>query len=250
MEQRGAIHIFIVIKSELEKYGTPTTVNIRNTKDFIISYDTRNRIPYWVLEIISLKNFKRSQGNTRKGKKFTPDKTFNEMYQSTNKDYYMSGYDRGHMAAAGNYLHSSDLMGKTFILSNIAPQVGKNFNQGIWNQLEENIRSYIKKSIYKTAHILTGPLFIPKKVKRGNRTIYIMEYETLMGRIAVPTHFFKVIIFTNNNNTITYQSYIMPNEEISGPIYKFLRNISDIENYSGFRIFPKIDFGRIKMLFN
>uniref|UniRef100_A0A0K0FB23 Endonuclease n=1 Tax=Strongyloides venezuelensis TaxID=75913 RepID=A0A0K0FB23_STRVS len=265
MEQRRAIHIFLVIaiifllfgtfyyfygrvESELEKYGVPTDYNIRHMDGFIVSYDTRNRIPFWVLEVISSKNLERSQNNTRKNKYFSPDKTFYKTFQSTLEDYYKSGYDRGHMAAAGNYLHSKDTMQKTFTLSNIAPQVGKGFNQGLWSNLEQKIRKYIENNVYLTAHILSGPLFIPKKMERNNNTVYIMEYEVLNGRIAVPTHFFKVIIYTNNNKNITYQSYIMPNAKISGSFDKFAQNISTIENYAGFRIFPKIDFIKIKRM--
>ncbi len=45
-------------------------------------------------------------------------------FRSSNKDYFKSGFDRGHMAAAGNHKFHSDTMQKTFVLSNIAPQVG------------------------------------------------------------------------------------------------------------------------------
>lgn len=106
MEQRKAIHIFIVVtiiflifgilyynygtfETELEKYGIPTSDNIRSMDDFLISYDTRNRIPYWVLEVINLKNLNRSQGNNRKNKKFVSDKNFYKTFQSTTKDYYV-----------------------------------------------------------------------------------------------------------------------------------------------------------------
>jgi len=44
----------------------------------------------------------------------------NDLWQ----DYKGSGYDRGHMAAAGNHRHSQAAMDQTFVLSNISPQVG------------------------------------------------------------------------------------------------------------------------------
>ena len=46
-----------------------------------------------------------------------------EAFRSTNEDYARSGFDRGHMAAAGNSRFNAESMEKTFILSNIAPQV-------------------------------------------------------------------------------------------------------------------------------
>ncbi|VDQ15142.1 unnamed protein product [Trichobilharzia regenti] len=45
-----------------------------------------------------------------------------KMFRSTNDDYLHSGYDRGHLAAAGNHRLSHTAMSQTFILSNIAPQ--------------------------------------------------------------------------------------------------------------------------------
>ena len=44
-------------------------------------------------------------------------------YRATNEDFKKSGYDRGHLAAAGNHRWSQDLMEQTFLLSNMAPQV-------------------------------------------------------------------------------------------------------------------------------
>uniref|UniRef100_A0A0N4ZF44 Endonuclease n=1 Tax=Parastrongyloides trichosuri TaxID=131310 RepID=A0A0N4ZF44_PARTI len=232
--------------SVLLKYGLSSGYNLRYMDDFLISYDTKNRIPFWVLETISINNLIRIENNYRKNKRFTVDKYFYKPFQSTLEDYKKSGYDRGHMAAAGNYLHSKSTMMKTFLLSNIAPQVGKGFNQGIWTELENKIRNVIQSEIYKSAHILTGPLFVPKEIKYENKTIFMMEYEMLRRNVAVPTHFFKVVIFTDKSNKISYMSFVMPNAIINGTIESYYRNISDIEKLAGFRIFPKIDFFKIK----
>ena len=35
-----------------------------------------------------------------------------------------SGFDRGHLAPAGNHKQNQELCNETFLLSNIAPQVG------------------------------------------------------------------------------------------------------------------------------
>ena len=43
--------------------------------------------------------------------------------RSENRDYKLSGFDRGHMAAAGNHRSSQADCNQTFLLSNMAPQV-------------------------------------------------------------------------------------------------------------------------------
>eukprot|EP01047_Picozoa_sp_COSAG01_P044704 COSAG01_NODE_4066_length_5385_cov_159.277336_3_plen_73_part_00 len=44
-------------------------------------------------------------------------------------DYRRSGYDRGHMCAAADMKASQHSMDSTFLLTNIAPQVGEGFNR-------------------------------------------------------------------------------------------------------------------------
>ena len=48
-----------------------------------------------------------------------------------------SGFDRGHLAAAGNHRASLEDCQETFYYSDMAPQVGEGFNRGAWNQLEK-----------------------------------------------------------------------------------------------------------------
>ena len=50
-----------------------------------------------------------------------------------------SGFDRGHLAAAGNHRASLEDCQETFYYSNMAPQVGEGFNRGAWNSLEKMV---------------------------------------------------------------------------------------------------------------
>lgn len=51
------------------------------------------------------------------------------MFRAKLQDYFRSGYDRGHMVPAADAKFSQDAMDETFLLSNIAPQVGVGFNR-------------------------------------------------------------------------------------------------------------------------
>lgn len=81
----------------------------------------------------------------------------------------MSGYQRGHLAAASNHKRSQSSVCATFFLSNISPQIGiykyflkfklgKGFNQSIWLNLENHTRLLLKS--YQEVCIITGPLFL------------------------------------------------------------------------------------------
>jgi endonuclease G len=56
-------------------------------------------------------------------------------------DYTNSGFDRGHLAPAGDMKWSETAMDESFLMSNISPQKPA-FNRGIWKKLEEKIRSW------------------------------------------------------------------------------------------------------------
>ena len=57
------------------------------------------------------------------------DESIPGMFRAKLQDYFRSGYDRGHMVPAADAKSSQDAMDETFLLSNIAPQVGVGFNR-------------------------------------------------------------------------------------------------------------------------
>lgn len=57
------------------------------------------------------------------------DESIPAMFRAKLQDYFRSGYDRGHMVPAADAKLSQGAMDETFLLSNIAPQVGVGFNR-------------------------------------------------------------------------------------------------------------------------
>ena len=60
-------------------------------------------------------------------------------------DYTRSGYDRGHMAPAGDMKWSETAMQESFYMSNVCPQ-NRNLNRGDWKDLEE-FRAHLGHSL-------------------------------------------------------------------------------------------------------
>ena len=58
-------------------------------------------------------------------------------------DYIGSGYDRGHLAPAGDMRWSKKVMRESFLFSNMSPQ-HPSFNRGIWKKLENNVRRWAR----------------------------------------------------------------------------------------------------------
>lgn len=105
------------------RYGFPGFDNIRSYSDFVVSYDRRNRVPHWVFEHLTPETVRKSAGVDRAQCDFKEDASIHEYFRSTNADYKRSGYDRGHMAAAGNHQSHQHHVNETFHLTNMAPQV-------------------------------------------------------------------------------------------------------------------------------
>ncbi|KAK9505353.1 hypothetical protein O3M35_009433 [Rhynocoris fuscipes] len=223
--------------SEIMKHGFPSLNDIKSYDDFVLSYDKRNRIAHWVFEHLTVDRLKIKDNVNRELCEFTEDTSIHPYFRSTNEDYLRSGYDRGHLAAAGNHRLDQRHCDQTFLLSNIAPQVGVGFNRHSWNRLEKYVRKLTKK--YPNVYVCTGPLFLPRK--EGNKN-YI-KYEVLgKNLVAVPTHFFKVVVMEDNERKLHVEAYVMPNEPIPDdtPLTNFLKHPSVIEIHSGLLFFDRL----------
>src|SRR5699024_839614 len=59
-------------------------------------------------------------------------------------DYQGSGFDRGHMAPAGD-MHNQESMAQSFSLANIVPQNAQH-NRGAWSKIEADTRKYVSRA--------------------------------------------------------------------------------------------------------
>jgi len=225
-----------------EKKHKPISSFEIERQGYSLAYDARNKNPIWVYEHLTAENIK---GNTERSRfSFKEDDSLPNHLISTLEDYKKSGFDRGHIAAAANHKISVDAMQDTFYMTNICPQCAQ-FNRGYWAKLEKHVRDLTKD--YKNVHVITGPLYIPYS-EDGKRYI---KYQVIgKNDVAVPTHFFKVIILEDNFGNIENRSYILPNKEISSnnSLDEFKTTIDNIEKLAGIILKTKLnDIDQIKM---
>ncbi|KAG8222908.1 hypothetical protein J437_LFUL003553 [Ladona fulva] len=205
--------------AQIMKYGFPGMANLRSHNDFILSYDQRNRVPYWVFEHLTPESVKKNDAVDRSKSEFFEDSSVHQFFRATNKDYLGSGFDRGHMAAAGNHKFCQEHVNETFVLSNIAPQVGKGFNRDSWNRLEKHVRKLLFN--YPNVYVCTGPLYLPRRESDGK--VYVKYQVIGANSVAVPTHFFKVVVCEEKSGGLHMEAYVMPNQVIDDntPIHSF-----------------------------
>lgn len=224
--------------SEMMKYGFPGLDNIRSFDNFVLSYDRKTRVAHWVFEHFTKESIKFNEGVNRALCEFQADKSIHHYFRSENTDYKGSGYDRGHLAAAGNHKASQKDIEQTFLLSNMAPQVGVGFNRHSWNRLEKYVRK--KAKVNNNVYCCTGPLYLPRKESDGKKYV---KYEVIgANNVAVPTHFFKVVLFETTNGILELEAYVMPNQAIDDaiPLTSFQVPPDSIERAAGLLFFDNI----------
>ncbi|XP_073909171.1 endonuclease G, mitochondrial isoform X1 [Castor canadensis] len=234
---------------ELAKYGLPGVAQLKSRESYVLCYDPRTRGALWVIEQLRPERL-RGDGD-RRSCDFREDDSVHAYHRATNADYRGSGFDRGHLAAAANHRWSQKAMDDTFYLSNVAPQVAPgpprtsaahrqvpHLNQNAWNNLEKYSRSLTRT--YQNVYVCTGPLFLPRMEADGKSYV---KYQVIgKNNVAVPTHFFKVLILEAAGGQIELRSYVMPNTPVDEaiPLERFLVSIESIERASGLLFVPNI----------
>lgn len=245
----------LINPSEFFKYGFPGPVHDMAThQEFVSVFDRKTRNPYYVVEHITPESIKKSASNgDRKNSVFKEDESIPDKFRARLKDYFRSGYDRGHQAPAANAKFSQTAIDETFYLTNMAPQVGAGFNRDYWAHFEDFCRRLT--SNYKSVRIITGPLYLPKKCDDGK---FRVTYEVIGNppNIAVPTHFFKLIVAEKSNkrsdssDDIAIAAFVMPNAIIPNeiPLKNFEVPVDSLEKSSGLEFLKNVSNNKKKSL--
>ncbi|XP_052742113.1 endonuclease G, mitochondrial [Bicyclus anynana] len=232
--------------SQIMKYGFPSLDHVRSYDDFVLSYDRRNRVPHWVFEHLTREHVKKNDAVDRSKCDFTPDESIHTFFRSQNSDYKHSGFDRGHMAAAGNHRLAQKHVEQTFFLTNMAPQVGEGFNRHAWNTLEKHVRKLTK--VYDNVYCCTGPLYLPRREPDGK---FYVKYQVIgANTVAVPTHFYKVVVAEGADGKLDMEAYVMPNQKLPDdtPVSTYMVPPETIEKAAGLLFFDKLQRSKLNRI--
>lgn len=234
----------------LFEYGFPGPVaDVASRAALISSYDRRLRNPHWVIEHITPASLAVRDGD-RKHSVFLEDDSVPPKFRALLKDYFRSGYDRGHQVPAADAKWSQKAMDETFYLTNMSPQVGEGFNRDYWAHFEDFCRRLTVQ--YPSVRIVTGPLYLPRKDPVDNK--WYVKYEMIGSppSVAVPTHFYKVIFAEDGRvgGNVAIGAFVLPNAPISNakPITDFEVPIEAVERASGLEFATKLPLQRRRRL--
>ncbi len=203
----------------LPKYETSRGGQLIVHTGYTVQYDADFKTPQWVAWSLTAEQ---AQGTVPREKDFYPDPDVKGAKAYT-KDYSNSGYDRGHMAPAGDMKWSASAMKESFYLSNVCPQ-NRNLNRGDWKELEELERDWALS--HGVVNIAAGPIYYTSTPTRiGN------------NKVAVPDAFFKVILVDYPDAPKAY-GFIFKNEAGSHPLTSYQRSVNEVEEATGMDFFP------------
>ncbi|MDB5886635.1 MAG: non-specific endonuclease [Polaromonas sp.] len=114
--------------------------------------------------------------------KFFADARLRATERATLQDYRSSGFDRGHLAPAGQ-MPTPAAMAQSFSLANIVPQA-PDHNQGAWRvSVEDATKKYAARASGHV-YVITGPFYSPG----------IAQSQAIgAGRVRVPKYLFKLV---------------------------------------------------------
>ncbi|TPN86144.1 DNA/RNA non-specific endonuclease [Aquimarina algicola] len=200
---------------------TSTTGSIIIHQYYSLSYSEKHEQAEWVAyelkkEHIAKNNFKRPY--------FEED----HKVKSSSADwrnYKKSGYNKGHLCPAADRTFSKKAFEETFLTSNISPQE-YNFNSGIWNSLEQKVRTWAKT--YNKIYVVTGGILTDDLSTIG--------YE----HVSVPQYFYK-IVFDNSPKQPKMIAFLIPHEDVDQKLSSFVVSVDHIEKLTQIDFFSKLE---------
>jgi endonuclease G len=189
---------------------------------YSLSYNEKNEQAEWVAYVMDREML--NVPNLPRYNYFDPDYKVTTR-SSFHRDYNSSGYTRGHLVPAGDMAFDTLAMRESFLMSNISPQL-REFNNGVWKELEENVRDWTHKT--ERLYIIAGPIFDGPRKTIGRE-----------NKIAVPDAFFKVLLdYTDPEKKAI--AFIIPHKMSDKRLQEFMVSIDEVERITGFDFFGEM----------
>lgn len=179
---------------------------------FAVLHSAVTKNPIYVVERLDRNRLILASRQKRTGR-FYEEARLPSVQRARLSDYAGSGYDRGHMAPAGD-MADEESMAQSFSLANVVPQVPEH-NRKTWADIEKNVRKFVKRQ--------SGPVYVFTGVA------YDSFHRTIGNGVWVPSVLWKVI--KSGEKVIVYWS-----KNAAGPVEKPI-SYQEFVRRTGLRLF-------------
>lgn len=196
----------------------PTADTIISYSGFDLAYNEEYEQAAWVAYVLTREEVE--SGTVERSDNFRSDTNLATGSASL-ADYRGSGFDRGHLAPAGDMQWDPTAMSESFLMSNMSPQIPA-FNRGIWKRLESEVRNWAmeKDSIY----VITGPV--------------LASIDSFIGenQVGIPQYYYKVLLDLSPPDH-SLIAFLLPNSDSSDPLMYFAISVDSLERVTGYDFF-------------
>lgn len=201
---------------------SPGVVELCNDS-YASRWDPRSRNPQYVVEVLrsdSLRAF------VTRSNDFRADERVSDQYRVEPTDYVGSGYDRGHMAPAGDST-TPRAMTQSFLMTNMVPQ-NPLCNRGPWARVEEATRALVVSVVNGKGYVVTGP-------------IYWGEHKVVAGSVWVPTKIFKALYIPGDRfgNSVVAGAWVAENADSADVEFVSLTRLREKYGVDAFPSLPE-----------
>jgi endonuclease G len=199
----------------------PDVVELCNDQ-YASRWDPRSHNPQYVVEVLQGDLLR---GLTQRTNDFRGDDRISDQYRVEADEYAGTGYDRGHMAPAGDSV-TPRAMSQSFLMSNVVPQ-NRLCNRGPWARVEEATRSLVVSVVGGRGYVVTGPL-------------YWGDHLTA-GRAWVPTKLFKAVYVPGDRfgNTVVVGAWVADNADEANVEFVSLARLRERYGVDAFPSLPE-----------
>ncbi|NTV10746.1 MAG: DNA/RNA non-specific endonuclease [Zoogloea sp.] len=156
---------------------------------FAVLHSGQTRTPVFVAEHLTRAQLRDAQDEERTDR-FFADARLPRAERAELDDYRGSGYDRGHMAPAGD-MPTAQAMAQSFSLANMVPQAPEN-NRGVWAKAVERATRQFVMRAGDDVFVVTGPVFTAQSPAIGP------------DKVRVPAYLYKLVYDASENRAWAY----------------------------------------------
>ncbi|MFR2732534.1 DNA/RNA non-specific endonuclease [Hoylesella buccalis] len=154
------------------------------------------------------------------------DENIPSAFQFDRDPFWRTGYDHGHICPSADRLGSREANIQTFYLSNMMPQVHA-FNDGVWKNMEAQIRSWNQDSFRDTLYVCKGGT-----IDNGSQIL-----TTLGQGLIVPKYFFMAVLCKNKMGYKALGFWVEHEANGDTSLGKYVVNIQELEQKTGIDFF-------------
>jgi endonuclease G len=225
------------IKQRINKVGRPKLKSGQRTvwhAGFGLIYNEEHEQPQWVAHMILPDVLEVCKERTDVFLE-DPDIKTGSATQSDYSPQSPKKYDRGHMAPAADLRWSDKAVAESFYYSNMSPQ-RSTLNQGLWADLEIDIRGYVRFFEDTPVFVITGPVLkksLPKLLDKADG-------------VSIPEQYFKVVMDFDRGRAIGF--LIKQNATKRTKLQNVAMSVDDLEKITGLDFFYGVSNAKEKRM--